>query len=75
MFYARISINGGALCLPVPNNNRQEGFKTVEAAKARLEGMGVSAFGYGYDKSKGELPRVSGQVLNGERQIVWSIAL
>lgn len=74
-YYVRIRINGGALCLPVPNNNRCPYFKTVEAAKGRLEAMSGNQFGYGYDKSKGEMPRVTGQVLNRERQVVWSICL
>jgi hypothetical protein len=74
MYYARISINGGALCLPVLNNNSQAAFRTVEGAKARLESMGSQQFAYGYDKSKGDV-RASGQVLDGEGRIVWSICL
>lgn len=75
MYYARININGGALCLPIPNNNQQTPFKTVEAAKGRLEVMGsYHGLGYGYDKGKGRV-QITGQVLNAEGQIVWSIAL
>jgi hypothetical protein len=74
MFYARISINGGRLCLSVPNNNSKASFRTLKAAQGRLEAMG-GGFGYGYDKSKGEAPRVQGQVTDNRGRVLWSVAL
>ena len=75
MFYAQLQINGGALCLPIPNNNRQAGFKTAEDAKGRLESMGVCQnIAYGYDKSKGRV-QVTGKVLDNTGKVLWSITL